>query len=292
MSRIHSALAAIAVVAATHAAAAGEIPVPERVFFPEPETAVERFRWYGESNNFSISILGTEAVRARIQVGQRSTDAEFGAVIPMQVIGSTVGFFHTVYPINNQSLTLLDLEDGLLPTFTDSDFNERDYVTRLVVRYERDDYVHRILRIRPNQPNVEEMSSAPGDVYDDMSMIYDIRSRPLELGDGYVYYTHDGEEFARITIAITAIEDVFSEYLGYVQAAKMEWVIEPLESTPLLPFGGVALPPTMRPAGEPYAVATSWFTTDERRLIVGADIETSVGMMRIRLTDYTPPSTP
>src|SRR5690606_20908477 len=50
MSRIHSALAAIAVVAATHAAAAGEIPVPERVFFPEPETAVERFRWYGESN--------------------------------------------------------------------------------------------------------------------------------------------------------------------------------------------------------------------------------------------------
>lgn len=289
MTRSHLLLVALTALLAS-SAQAGDIPVPERVFYPDRGDALERFRWFGERNTFSIKILGTEAVRAGIQVAEPSHDAEFGPVVALQVVGTTVGFFDTIYPIDNESLALFSLENGLLPVYTDSDFDERDYVTRLMISYDRANYLHTTIRIRPNTPDSEEIIVVPRDVTDDMGMIYDVRSRDLTPGNGYVYYTHDGDEFSRITITVTGIEQVFSDLLGYVECARMSWVVEPLETAPLLPFGNVPLPPTMRPDGDPYAVAVSYFTTDERRIIVGADIETSIGLMTIRLTDYQPPT--
>lgn len=270
--------------------ALAELPVPERVFYPDRSDAVERFRWFGESNVFSIKILGTEAVRAGIQVGQPAHDAEFGAVAPLHIVGTTVGFFDTIYPIDNESLSLLSLENGLLPVYTDSDFNERDYVTRLLIGYDREGYRHTTIRIRPNEPDAEEVIVAPADVYDDLGMIYDVRSRDLSPGNGFVYYTHDGDEFARVTITVTGIEQVFTDLFGYIDCYRMSWVIEPLETAPLLPFGQLPLPPTWRAGGPPDEVAISYFSADDRRIFVGTDIETGIGLMTIRLVEYTPPS--
>lgn len=283
-------LAFALVLAVSSTVAAADLPVPERVFFPDPSGAVERFRWYGESNVFSIRILGTEAVRAGIEVGPPSHDPEFGPVVPIHIVGTTVGFFDTIYPIDNESLSLLSIDAGLLPVYTDSDFDERDYVTRLLISYDRDAYRHSTVRIRPDEPDTEEVVVVPHDVYDDLAMIYDVRGRDLSTGSGYVYYTHDGDEFARLTITVTGHEEIFSDLYGYIDCAVLSWVVEPLETAPLLPFGQVPLPPTWRASGDAHEVAVSYFSNDDRRLFIGTDIETGIGLMTIRLADYTPPS--
>jgi hypothetical protein len=271
---------------------AEELPVPTTVHYPSPDDALERFAWLGESSTFSVRILGSEALRAGIEIGDLSLDSEFGAVIPMHIVGTTVGLLDTIYPVDNESLTLLDPENGLLPIYTDSDYNERDYVTRLVVNYDRDRYTHRVLRIEPDEPNVEEFASVPMDVYDDLAAVYDVRSRDLTPGNGYVYHTHDGAEFARTTVTIIRTEEVFAEGFGYVDCAVLAWVIEPLESTPLVPFGETPLPPTTRAGGPANYVALSYISLDERRLLIGGDIQTSLGMMTIRLVDRRAGSTP
>lgn len=271
---------------------ADELPVPTTVHYPSPDDAVQRFAWLGESSTFSVRILGSEALRAGIEVGDLSQDAEFGAVIPMHIVGTTVGLLDTIYPVDNESLTLLDPANGLLPLYTDSDYNERDYVTRLVVNYDRERYTHRVLRIEPDEPNVEEIASVPMDVYDDLAAVYDVRSRDLTPGNGYVYHTHDGAEFTRTTVTILRTEEVFAEGFGYVECAVLAWVLEPLEATPLVPFGETPLPPTTREAAPANYVAVSYISTDERRLLIGGDIQTSLGMMTIRLVDHRPGSAP
>ena len=272
--------------------AADELPVPDRVFYPSLDDALDRFAWTGESNTFSVRILGSEAVRAGIEVGQLSHDDEFGVVIPLLIVGTTVGLLDTIYPIDNESLSLLEVDRGLLPVHTDSDYNERDYVTRLVVSYERERYTHRVLRIEPDEPNSVEVASVPRDVYDDLASIYDVRSRDLTPGNGFVYHTHDGEGLTRVTVTVLRTEEVFTEAFGYVDCAVLSWVLEPLESTPLLPFGEVPLPPTYRPAGQANPIAVSYISTDERRLMIGGDVQTSLGMMTIRLVDHTPGDEP
>lgn len=270
-------------------ALADDLPVPSSVHFPSRGDALERFRWYGESSVYGIRILGGEAVRAGIQVGPLASDAELGGVIPIHVVGTTVGFFDTIYPIDNEALTLLGADVGLLPVYTDSDFNERDYVTRLLARYERDDFLHATIRMAPDTPDREEVTAVPYEIFDDLSMIYDQRSRDLTPGNGYVYYNHDGDTVRRMTITSTGTEELFTDLFGYVECYTLSWVVEPLESAPMLPFGDVPLPPTYRPSGEVYEVATSYVTTDERRIIIGANIDTSIGLMTIRVVNYTPP---
>ena len=65
---------------------AQELPVPERVFYPDWETGAQRFRWLGENNVYAIRILGTEAVRAGVEVGFVSQDREFGTVVPLPIV--------------------------------------------------------------------------------------------------------------------------------------------------------------------------------------------------------------
>lgn len=274
------------VVCAPFHASADDLPVPERVFYPDLDDAMDRFAWTDESNTFSVKILGGEALRAGIEVGRVSHDDEFGPVIPIHIVGTTVGLLDTIYPVDNESLTLLDADGGLLPIHTDSDYNERDYVTRLVINYDRGRYLHQVLRVEPDEPNSVEIGSVPRDVFDDLSAIYDVRSRDLSPGNGFVYHTHDGEGLTRITITVLRTEEVFTESFGYVDCAVLAWVLEPLESTPILPFGDEPLPPTYREAGPANPIAVSYISNDERRLIIGGDVETSLGMMTIRLVDY------
>jgi hypothetical protein len=283
----HSILGAIVLLAlaSSSAAWADELPVPERVFYPSLDDAVDRFAWEGESSTYSIKILGSEALRAGIEVGRLSQDDEFGEVIPMHVVGTTVGLLDTIYPVDNESLTLLDAGGGLLPVHTDSDYNERDYVTRLILSYDRERYSQRVLRIEPDEENQVELATVPRDVYDDLSAIYDVRSRELTPGNGFVYHTHDGESLTRITVTVLGIEEVFTDTFGYVECAAVAWVLEPLESTPILPFGDEPLPPTYRPSEPANFIATSFISNDERRLLIGADVQTSIGMMTIRLVD-------
>ena len=268
---------------ASASASAEELPVPERVYYPSLDDAAERFAWEGESSTFSIKVLGSEALRAGIEVGRVAHDEEFGSVIPMHIVGTTVGLLDTIYPVDNESLTLLDADDGLVPVYTDSDYNERDYVTRLVLSYDRPRYTHRILRIEPDEENQVEIASVPRDVYDDLSAIYDVRSRDLTPGNGFVYHTTDGENVTRITVTVLRTEEVFAEGFGYVDCAVLAWVLEPLETTPVLAFGEEALPPTYRASEPANFIATSFVSNDERRLLIGSDIQTSLGVMTVRL---------
>lgn len=284
LAALAAAVAAVAIAPPT--ARAQDAPT---VVFPDPDGGYDRFAWYGETSTYEIKILGTVAVRAGISVGYVAHDDELGAVVPMQIVGTTVGFFDTVYPIDNTSLTLLGVHDGLRAIFTDSDYNERDYVTRFIVRYDRDQYLHDLVQIRPGHPDRPRRTVIPRDLYDDLGMVFDIRGRDLAVGTQFVYHTHDGEELSRFTVTVTGTEAVYTE-LGYIECFVLEWVTEPLESVAALPFGDVALPPAFRATGDPEPVATSYVSTDARRLLVGGDVPTDIGNMTIRITSADAPS--
>ena len=177
---------------------------------------------------------------------------------------------------------------NLLPIYTDSDFNERDYVTRLVINYDRASYGHSVLRIQPDEPNRTEETIVPFELYDDVAMIFDFRGRDLAVGNSYVYYTHDGDEFSRFTISVTGVEEIYTEF-GYIESFVVSWVAEPLETAPALVFGGPS-PPTFRATDEPYEVAISYTAADEGRLLIGTDIPTDIGLMTIRAVEWVPPN--
>ncbi len=71
-----------------------------------------------------------------------------------------------------------------------------------LLSYERERYSQRVLRIEPDEVNQVEIVSVPRDVYDDLSMVYDVRSRELSPGNGFVYHTHDGENLTRVTVTV------------------------------------------------------------------------------------------
>ncbi len=242
------------------------------------EDARERFEWFGQSLHYSIEILGAEAARTAIQVGQPMEVENYGTVIPVDGLTVSVGFFGTVYPIHDTALTYLNPDTGL-PVYSSKVLDERGEVRSYDVTYRQRDHRADVVRTRGGTQRYYRL--VPSDLHDAMSWMLDLRSRDLSVGAEYVYHVYDGWKLSRLTARITAHTDVYTA-MGYIDCAEMTFTREVLASFALLPFADSApLPPVYEVTDGPIELGRGWFSIDERRLPVGVEIAAPIGDLRM-----------
>lgn len=250
----------------------------------------DRMRWAGEELYFNMEFRGSLAARSALSIGDVQDHEEHGQVIPIQGIAASTGIFATVYPMENDGLTLLDPETGF-PVQAVKEIRERQRRRVYDVRYERDrwrGHVNRILGER--ESNYRRW--LPSDVHDGFSWIYDLRTRDLSVGNAWVYYVYDGWRLSRLTIRVLTHEELFVSALGPLDVAYFEVYREVLDSHSPLPWAGdlVSLPPVYHDGIEPYSLAHGWISLDERRIPVGVEVSTGLGLFRLIIARHVPPT--
>ncbi|MFT5992217.1 MAG: hypothetical protein ACI82G_001214, partial [Bradymonadia bacterium] len=200
---------------------------------------------------------------------------------------NSVGFFNTVYPMRDVALTYLSPDTGL-PVFASKELDERGEYRRYDVTYDQDIYRADVERTRNGTQRYRR--TVPSDLHDMMSWFIDLRSRDFSVGNEYVYHIYDGWKLSRLTVRIVDHEDIYTG-LGFIPSARMRFTREVLASYSVLPFANeAALPPVYNVTDGPSNLGIGWFSLDDRRLPVGAEVDAPIGQLRMILQRHTPPS--
>lgn len=251
-------------------------------------TATDRFKWFGESLSYTITILGDEVARTGFSVGVPEEHPDYGFVVPIEGGAMSTGFFALIYPMNDTALTWVSPLTGL-PVYTSKTIDEREQVRTYNVAYEHSEYRASVERIR-DQRTDRYSRFGPSDLHDALSWILDLRSRDLSVGNSFVYYIYDGWKLSRLTARIERHTDVYTT-LGFIPCAEMMFTREVLGSAPALPWADsfYTIPPVYVVTDGPEDLGIGWFSTDDRQLPVGTEIETPIGRLRVILDAWSPP---
>jgi len=250
--------------------------------------AFDRFEWYGEELEYAIEILGSEAARSALQAGYPEVDEDGHSYIPVYGLALSIGFFGSVYPLEDTAETWIDTASGL-PSWTSKTIDERGSVRVYEVDYQREQFRSRVNRTRDGV-RAEYFRYTPTDLHDALSWIYDLRSRDLSVGAEYTYHIYDGWKLSRLSVRVDSHTEVYTE-LGFLEVAEIRFVREVMSSSAPLPWANqiVSLPPIYFVSGEAEEIGVGWFGLDERRLPVGTQIDTPIGNMRVLLTEVRGP---
>lgn len=274
----------------TQAAAQAEAQVAAMPAPPElpSDTAFSRFRWYGEELIYSVQILGREAARAGLAVGFPEDHPDWGWIIPLDGVATSVGLMSGFYAINDVARTWVEPGSGL-PRYSTKDLDERGRQRAYAVTYEQPSYRADVVRIR-NEGEQRYFRHAPSDLHDAMSWIYDLRSRDLSVGQEYIYYIYDGWKMSRLTVRVGRHRPIFTG-LGTLDAAWLQFVREVLTSGIATPWANdVAMTPPVYLVSEgPIALGQGWISLDDRRLPLGVEIDTPLGPIRVMVQEHVPP---
>jgi hypothetical protein len=251
------------------------------------ETWAERLNSEGAEFYYSLRILGAEAGRAAFTIGG-PVETDYGPVLPLQGMAVSVGFFAAVYPFENTAITYVDLDDGL-PVWTEKVIDERDAHRVYAVTFDQDEFQADVARDRDGRMS-EYSRYAPSDLHDALSWIVDIRTRPLEEGDIYVYHVYDGWKLSRLTCRVVDHTRMFTEF-GMLPVIEMQFTREVMTSMAPLPWAddSTTLPPVYMLTDGPTDVGRGWFSNDELRLPIGVSITAPIGSMEMRLDRYVIP---
>lgn len=250
-------------------------------------------RFVGEHSTYVVEILGGEALRVTLDVGEPVAldggDHDGRVVVPIYVDGRSMGFFDTVYPLHDTGLTLLDATT-LRPVFTEKRYDERGRRSRTILDY-RDPGPVVVVRREGDEVEADEMREVapiPDAAWDEIGMLFDMRSRAMSAGDELAYTYHDGFDLWR-THARVQGPDVLYTDAGFVDGVAVEFHDQTLESERGLPWGvDRQLPPVILPDSRPNHTATVLFSVDDARSPLGADIESWIGDLRIRRVAFEP----
>ncbi len=251
------------------------------------ETWTDRFNADGQEFYYSLRILGAEAGRAAFTIGG-PVDTDYGPVLPLQGLAVSVGFFAALYPFENTAITYLNLESGL-PVWTEKVIDERDANRVYAVSFRQDEFQADVTRNRDGR--ISDYSRfAPSDLHDALSWIVDIRTRPLNEGDVYIYHVYDGWKLSRLTCRVVEHTRMFTEF-GMMPVIELQFTREVMTSMSPLPWANdsTTLPPVYMLTDGPTDVGRGWFSNDELRLPIGVSITAPIGSMEIRLDRYVIP---
>ena len=254
---------------------------------PTEESWGERFRWANEGFVYSIEILGAEAARTSMNVGAPIHHEEHGHVIPVDGLTVSLGFFGNVYPMRDTAMTYVDVETGL-PVWTSKTLDERNVVRTYDVSFRRDAFQAHVRRTREEGVRTY-MRYGPSDLHDAMSWWIDLRSRDHAIGSEFVYHVYDGWKLSRLTCRVTRHHDVYTP-MGFIPSAEFSLTREVLASFAPLPYAdGAALPPVYEVTEGPVDLGRMWFSLDDRRLPVGAEIDAPIGYLRMLIARHEAP---
>ena len=248
----------------------------------------ERFQWAGERVVYDVYLLQAVIARANIQVGVPRQHESYGLVYPIDATLRSHGLAGVVYAMRNEAQTWVDLTTGQA-VYTDKVLDERGRRRRYRVHFFPTEYRAVVDRtIQDTDRRFRRL--VPSQIHDGLSWLVDLRSRPLEVGHQYIYYIYDGWKLSRLTVRVEAHE-FYATPTDVFPAARMAIRREVLESEPLFPWSeSVApLPPYFYDAEPGYGVGMGWVTTDEHRIPLAFEIRTTLGLVRMVLSEHHRP---
>lgn len=246
------------------------------------ETWSERFDSAGHEFYYSIRILGAEAGRAAFTIGGPVEIDGIGAVVPLQGMAVSVGFFAAVYPFENTALTYVNPENGL-PFFSSKTIDESDALRRYEVTYNQEDFSSTVVRTRDERQS-EFVRLGPSDLHDALSWIIDLRTRDFSTGSRYVYHVYDGWKLSRLTLEVVGQRRLYTD-VGPYDAAEFRIWREVMTATRPLPWADDTsdLPPVYMVTDGPTDVGLGWFSNDDLRLPLAISITAPIGSLEMRL---------
>jgi hypothetical protein len=253
----------------------------------EAFAAAPMAQFVGEQSVYEVEILGGVALQVTLEIDEPVAldggDDDGLVVVPVRVEGRSMGFFDTVYPLHDTGLTYLD-PTTLRPVFTEKRFDERGRTSRVVLDYREPGPV---VAVRRDGDEVEaddriEDAPIPDAAWDEIGMLFDLRTQPMRADDAYVYTYHDGVE-PWCTRAEVLGPDVWYANGGLVDVIAVEFHDQALVSERGLPWSpDRLLPPVLIPESRVAHTATVLFSDDATRSPLGADIEAWIGDLRVR----------
>ena len=247
-----------------------------------------RFDSAGDEFYYSIRILGAEAGRAAFTIGGPVEIDGLGAVVPLQGMAVSVGFFAAVYPFENTAITYVNPDTGL-PFFSSKTIDESDALRRYEVTYNQDDFSATVVRTRDDRQS-EFVRLGPSDLHDALSWLIDLRTRDFSTGSRYIYHVYDGWKLSRLTLEVVAQRRLYTE-VGAYDAAEFRIWREIMTATRPLPWADDTsdLPPVYMVTDGPTDVGLGWISNDEQRLPLVISISAPIGSLEMRLDRMVAP---
>ncbi|QDG49251.1 DUF3108 domain-containing protein [Persicimonas caeni] len=251
----------------------------------QPDARVDSFRWAGEEFYFSVRLNGAEAMRASLRAGdlRRVNNRPY---VPISAVAQSVGFFQSVYPLNDRANTFVD-PGNYRPLRSEKLFEERGQTRTYKV-----DYIHSTYRAKVEKKKEKRTFrfnySIPGTTHDMLSWMYDLRSRDsLKVGDTFSYYIYDGWKLSRVDMKVLGKEDVYTP-MGWFKGWKISFVREVLRSRRQKNKQGKPSKPLLRVKTPDSHSGHLYLSRDENRLPIKVSIDTKFGTSEALLVKYKP----
>ncbi len=251
----------------------------------QPNARVDAFRWAGEEFYFSVRLNGAEAMRASLRAGDlRHVNKR--PYVPISAIAQSVGFFESVYPINDRAHTFVS-PDNYRPLRSEKLFEERGETRTYKV-----DYIHSLYRAKVEKKKEKRTFrfnySIPGTTHDMISWMYDLRSRDsLKVGDEFAYYIYDGWKLSRVEMEVVGKEDVYTP-MGWFKGWKISFTRKVLMSRHRKNGKGKPRKPLLRVKTPDKHSGHLYLSRDENRLPIKVAIGTKFGTSEALLIKYKP----
>jgi hypothetical protein len=183
-------------------------------------TSDEAFPWEGERFYYSLRVNGAEAMRAVLQTGQRR-HSDSGPYVAAGLDVRSVGFFDSIYSVDHRADTYFHPR-SLLPYRSEKTFSEQGKSRTYRVDYDHGGYIAQCRFAKRGQER-DYQWRIPGTTHDMISWLYDLRSRPLAMGDSYVFYVYDGWKISEVHVDVVGKEDLYTP-AGWFKSWKLKFV--------------------------------------------------------------------
>jgi hypothetical protein len=249
------------------------------------------FAWAGEELFYKVKINGAEAAHAAIRIGQVRVLKGDVPYVPLAATIRSVGFFHSVYPMNDRANTFIHASN-LQPLRSEKIIQEAGKERIYKVDYDVDSYTARVEQIRDKQP-FQYITPIPNPIHDAFSWFVHLRQRDdLVEGASFSYFIYDGWKLSRVDVRVVGEESVLTS-LGWSKAWKMEIDREILRSAFDLgsPQEDGALkskqrgnrPPLLHVVTPAKHSGGLWLSQDSRRLPVKLRVDSAMGRGEVLL---------
>jgi hypothetical protein len=216
-----------------------------------------------ERMDFAIDYLGLKMGKARISVGSRE-----GALLPVFLEARTSGIVAFV-DVREQLASWLDVATGL-PHASSLDASEPGYRHVDTARFDRATG-HATIREKGRYDNTYEID-VPPDTMDFVSMVFRLRTLPLEPGSRHEFQVLTGRKVSRVVAAVTGRETIQTP-AGRFDSVKVR-----------VPTGFTG----KFSEKDPTFV---WFSDDARRIVLRISTDFAIGRAMAALVSYQPGKT-
>lgn len=247
-------------------------------------TAQSRFRWAGEAFYYSIRLNGAEAMRASVRAGDvRNTPKQ--SYIPVSAKAESVGFFRSVYPMNDRADVYIN-PYNLLPHRSEKLFREAGKSRTYQVDYTHNRYKARVEKTKKER-EYRFSFAIPPKTFDMLSWVYDLRTQEMGAGKKFVYYIYDGWKLSRVHLEVVGKEDVYTP-MGWFKTWKLKFRREVVRTQKKSDKNGNPVMPHIRIHEPNEHNGHFYLSRDENLLPVKLTMKTSFGMSEALLLKYTP----